>query len=251
MMNAKLALALAIAAVLLLALLPATHKAQGQPTGFIISNADAVAYVSTTVSTPLNGLIANVAPRFVVQYANGLRYYDLPPISSTLTALIAQVGDRFVVQYVNGLRYYTLPPISSTLTALMAQVGDRFVMQYANANRYYSVTYPLAMIGDTVPPQISTPPAPIAYGGGSVTLQWITDEYATTVLKYGTQSGSYTHTLTDTLYFKLHDLTLTGLTPGMRYYYQAAHTDRSGNVFQSTEYSFVARTAVYLPLVRK
>ena len=86
MMNTKLALTLAIAALLLITLLPATQKAQGQTTGFIISNADAVAYVSTTVSSQLNGLIANVAPRFVVQYANGMRYYDLPPISTTLTA---------------------------------------------------------------------------------------------------------------------------------------------------------------------
>jgi hypothetical protein len=120
-----------------LALLPATQQAQGQPTGFVIRNVDSAAYVLRTVSAPLNGLIANVAPRFVVESANGLHYCSLPPISSTLTAL-------------------------------MAQVGDRFALQYANANRYCLFTYPLAMIGDTVPPQIRTPPAPIAYGNGAL-----------------------------------------------------------------------------------
>jgi hypothetical protein len=220
MMSAKLILTLTIAAMLLVAvfLLPATVR--GQPTDFIISNADAVSYMTTTVSSQLNGLIANVAPRFVVQYANGLRYYSIPPISSTLTSL-------------------------------MAQVADRFVIQYANANRFYGFTYPLQMIGDTTPPQISTSPVLIAFGNGSVTLQWITNEFATTVLKYGVQLGNYTDTLTDTLYFKLHEFTLTGLTPGARYYYQIAHTDRSGNVFQSVEYNFVAKFLVYLPLVRK
>lgn len=220
MMNTKLALTLVIAAMLLLALLPATQTAQGQMTGFIISNADAVSYVSTTVSSQLNGLIANVAPRFVVRYANDLHYY-------------------------------TLSPVSSTLTALLAQVGDRFVLQYANANRYYSVTYPVAMIGDNTPPQTSTAPLPIGYGAGSVTLQWITNEFATTVLKYGIQPGNYTHALTDTLYFKLHEFTLTGLISGQRYYYRITHADRTGNVFQSAEYFVDAKSLVFLPMVRK
>ena len=250
-MNTKLALTLAIAAVLLLALLPAAPQAQGRPTGFIISNADAVTYLSTTVSTPLNGLIAAVAPRFVIEHANDMRDYSLPLISSTLTSLMAQVGVRFVVEHANDLHYYSLPPISSTLTALLAQVGARFVLDHANANRYYTLTYPTAMIGDATPPQISTPPAPIAYGPGSATIQWITNEFATTVLKYGDQPGVYSHTVTDTLYFKLHEFTLTGLTPGQRYYYRATHTDRSGNVFQSVEYFVDAKTSVYLPLVRK
>ena len=262
-MNPKLALTF-VTAVLFGAvlLLPSTVRGQATdftarnagtascvPTGFIISNADAAACVTTEVSPTLITLVGEVTPRFVVQSANGMRYYDLPPISSTLTLLMAQVGRRFVVQYANGLRYYDLPPISSTLTSLMAQVGDRFVIQYANANRFYSVTYPIAMIGDTAPPQISTPPAIIAFGPDSTTLQWITDEFATTVLKYGSQPGNYTHTLTDTLYFKLHEFTLTALTPGQRYYFRADHTDRSGNVFQSQEYNFVARVSVYLPLV--
>lgn len=250
-MNAKLALTLAIAMILLLTLLPATQTAQGQTTGFVITNADVVAYVSTTISSQLNGLIANVAPRFVVEHANGLRYYAIPSISSTLTTLMAQVGNRFVVEHANGLRYYALPPISSTLTSLMAQVRDRFVVEHANGLRYYALNYPVAMIGDNTPPQISIAPAPIGYGSGSVTLQWITTEYVTTVLKYGAQSGNYTYTVTDPLYFNLHEFTLTGLTSGQRYYYRITHADRTGNVFQSAEYFVDAKSSVFLPLVRK
>lgn len=250
-MNAKLALTLAITALLLLTFVPTAPQARGQPTGFVITNADATSYISTTISTPLNTLIAGVGPRFVIEHANGLRYYAIPPISSTLTALMAQVGDRFVVEHANGLRYYTLPPISSTLTSLMAQVGDRFVVEHANGLRYYALNYPVVMIGDNTPPQISTAPASIGYGSGSVTLQWITTEYVTTVLKYGAQSGNYTHAVTDTLYFNLHEFTLTGLASGQRYYYRITHTDRSGNAFQSAEYFVDPKRAVFLPLVRK
>ena len=250
-MNAKLTLTLAVAGLLLLIFLPTAPQARGQPTGFVITNADATSYISTTVSTPLNTLIAGVGPRFVVEHANGLRYYAIPPISSTLTALMAQVSDRFVVEHANGLRYYALPPISSTLTSLMAQVRDRFVVEHANAMRFYSVTYPVAMIGDNTPPQISAAPAPIGYGAGSVTIQWITTEFVTPVLKYGAQPGNYTHTVTDTLYFNLHEFTLTGLTSGQRYYYRITHADRSGNIFQSAEYFVDAKSSVFLPLVRK
>lgn len=220
-MNAKLVLTLVVAILLLLGvvlLVPTT--AQGQTTGFIISNADAVAYVSTTVSSQLITLIGNVPPRFVVQHANGIRYYSIPPISSTLTSL-------------------------------MAQVGDRFVMQYANANRDYSFAYPLAMIGDTVPPFIVTPPPSVSSSGSNATITWFTNEFATTIFSYGIQPGVYAQTITDTLYYRLHEFTLTGLTPGTRYYYRATHTDRSGNIFQSVEYSFVAKISVYLPLIKK
>ncbi len=189
------------------------------PTGFIISNADASACVTTEASPTLNTLIGEVAPRFVVQYANGLRYYNLPPLPSTLTSL-------------------------------MAQVGNRFVIQYANANRFYGFTYPQAMIGDTTAPQ-ATAPVVTMLGRGSVKISWTTNEFAQTRFRYGAQSGVYTQTLTDTLYYKLHEITLNGLITGKTYYYRFNHTDRSGNLFQSGEYRFVVNVSVYLPLVKK
>ena len=93
-------------------------------TGFIITNADATTYVTTTASSQLISLTSLVPPRFVVEYANGMHFYNMPPIPSTLLTL-------------------------------MGQVPDRFVIQYANANRFYGFTYPAAMISDTLPPQIT------------------------------------------------------------------------------------------------
>ena len=118
-----------------------------------------------------------------------------------MNTLIGEVAPRFVVQYANGIRYYDLPPISGTLTSLMAQVGDRFVIQYANANRFYGFTYPQAMIGDTTAPQ-ATAPVVTMLGRGNVKISWTTNEFAQTRFRYGAQSGVYTQTLTDTLYYR-------------------------------------------------
>lgn len=246
-----LTLALALAAVMLAALMLVARPARGEPSQFIISNADAVSYISVAPSSTLNTLIAGVGPRFVVEHANTMRFFSMPPISAELQTLIGQVGDRFVVQYANAMRFYSMPSIPAELQTLIGQVGDRFVLQYANANRFYGLAYPLDLVGDTAPPQVTTAPSVTGIGQGSVRISWMTNEFATTVFEFGAQSGLYTQTITDTLFNKLHEVTLSGLTAGRTYYYRFHHTDRSGNPFHGAEYNFVVQVPVYLPLVRK
>jgi hypothetical protein len=74
---------------------------------------------------------------------------------------------------------------------------------------------------------------------------------AQTLFRYGAQPGVYTQTLTDTLYFKLHEITLNKLITGKTYYYRLNNIDRSSNMFQSMEYRFVVNVLTYLPLVKK
>lgn len=76
----------------------------GQSGSFVITNADATAYVDVAASSDLNPLISSVAPRFVVQYANAMRSYNMTPVSSELQSLLAQVGDKITVQYANANR---------------------------------------------------------------------------------------------------------------------------------------------------
>jgi len=251
-MMKPLTLTLTLAAVMVAAVLALVARpARGEPSQFVISNADAVSYITVTVSSTLNTLIAGVSPRFVIDHSNGMRYYNMTPISADLQTLIGQVGVRPVVQYANAMRYYSLTPISADLQTLIGQVGDRFVMQYANANRFYGLAYPVDLIGDTAPPQIAAAPTATGVGQGSVIVSWMTNEFATTVFEFGVSSGVYTQTITDTLFYKLHEVTLSGLTAGRTYYYRFRHSDRSGNPFQGAEYTFVVKVPVYLPLVRK
>jgi len=216
MMNAR---RIAPLIIVVLAGLVLALPVRGQSCGIIVNNADATQCITVTGSSALNTLIANIGPRFVVEYANGIQYISVGPISSDLQTLLGQVNTRIVIQY-------------------------------ANANRTHTFAYPVGLVGDTTPPQINTV-AVEPLGSGSVKISWFTDEFATSTLKYGTQSGAYTQTITDPLYYKLHELSLTGLTPGTTYYYRVRSTDRSGNMAESQERSFTATISVYLPLIKK
>lgn len=134
----------------------------------------------------------------------------------------------------------------SALQILLGQVSDRIVIQYAKTDRQESLVYPAGLFNDTTPPQISDVSA-----SGTGIITWTTDEFATSTVLYGTRSGIYSHMVSDPLYTKQHEITLTGLTSGTTYYYKVRSTDRSGNTATSPEHSFTAQISVYLPLVMR
>ena len=135
------------------------------------------------------------------------------------------------------------------LQTLFGQVADRIILQYANTSRQVTLAYPVALIGDTVPPQIRDVQTQNVAGGVKVT--WTTDEFATSEVRYGTAPGVYTQTASDPLFEKTHALTLTGLTAGQTYYFVVRGADRSGNQAQSGEYQVKVQTKTYLPLIRR
>jgi hypothetical protein len=163
----------------------------------------------------------------------------------TLNTRIGEVAPfrRAVCEWIR----YNLPPIPSALTSLMAQVGQRFVIQYANANRFYGFSYPQAMIGDTTAPQAAAPVVTML-GRGNVKISWTTNEFAQTRFRYGAQPGVYTQTLTDTLYYKLHEITLNGLIIGKTHTIGSAIPIAA--ISSRAEYRFVVNVSIYLPLVR-
>ncbi len=199
--------------VILLAVGAFIFEAKGETTSIIVNGADATVDLPTVASSPLNTLIANVAPRFVVEFANTIKYYNV-----------------------------TTPSLE--LLSLLGQIGDRFIIQYANANVFKTLAYPIDQMNDHYPPIISDLSVNLA---GIV--QWDTDEVATSLMQYGTSPGEFIYTLSDPLYFKLHQLPLTGLVAGTKYYYKVVSVDRSGNIAESAEGSFTASLSIYLPIV--
>jgi hypothetical protein len=121
---------------------------------------------------------------------------------------------------------------------LLIPIPDRFILQYANTNRELQLAYPTALFNDVTPPQIND----VAANFGIIT--WITDEFADSEVIYGESAGQYTQSVQDPLYVKQHEITLTGLTAGTTYYYKVRSADRSGNTFESVEYSFTDFTAL-------
>ncbi len=84
--------------------------------------------------------------------------------------------------------------------------------------------------GDTVPPVISAVSA--APGNGSAVITWTTNEPATTRVNYGTSSSSLSSVVNDTKLVTAHSITLTGLNPGVTYYYRVTSIDAAGNAAQ-------------------
>jgi hypothetical protein len=179
----------------------------------IVGGADTMRQASLASSGGLSGLLSSVTPRLVVSYANTLRQNAL-----------------------------TTPP-GSLLAALNA-VKARIIIAYANTKRNENLSYPQDMIQDNTPPLIS---GVSLSPGGLVT--WTTDEFATSVVHYGTQPGAYPFTVSDPLFVKLHQVQLPAQQPGVEIYLKVSSTDRDGNTFTSGEFTQTQQSLLFLPAV--
>lgn len=275
----------ALAVVIIAAALALVAPAQSQGTGIRVEGADAIREMGMAPAPGLSTLIADVGPRFTLQHANALRYQAMTPIAAelegllgqardrfvfqhananqvlamspapdTLRSLIAVVADRFVLQHANGNQRLPLTPIAPELATLLGQASSRIVLQHANANRAVGLRYPSVLLGDTDPPLVRGVTASV--GAGEATITWTTDELATSAILYGTQPDSLTQTASDAQFAQQHTLTLTGLTPGVVYYYAIRSTDRSGNTTTSPAYRLGDGTLptqyfIFLPLLER
>ena len=250
--------------------------AHGQ-TGIIVNNADTVRQESVS---PETGLPVSVGPRIILQYANTKREEQIaaPPTDlrtlfaqvpvrivlqytntkreeriaappAALRTLFAQVSARIVLQYANTIRQAALAAPSSELRTLFGQVADRIILQYANTGRQVTLTYPVALIGDTAPPQISN--VVVTRVGASIRITWTTNEFANSTVLYGTQSGSYPQSVTNPLFERQHEINLTGLRGGTTYFLLVRSADLSGNTATGSERSIVASSGVYLPYISR
>ena len=103
-------------------------------------------------------------------------------------------------------------------------------------------------VADTTPPVISSVSASVG-GISTATVQWLTNEPATSVVRYGTAPGSLTQTASDALLLTAHAVPLSGLSAGTTYYYQATSADAAGNSASSTVGSFATTPDTTPPTV--
>jgi hypothetical protein len=176
----------------------------------------------------------------------------LPVSSATLQTFLSNVIARPAVQFGEGMRYIALTNAPAPLQTLLTGVPARVQIQNAESNRILAaLTYPDALVDDSQPPQVSAI-TPVPTGNGSVaTITWTTNEFTDSMVRYGTQAGNLSQTVSNPLYAKNHAITLSGLTPGATYYFKVVSTDRSGNSIESAESSFdaVATQYIYLPMI--
>jgi len=78
----------------------------------------------------------------------------------------------------------------------------------------------------------------VAYVTGSTaTIQWLTDEAATSVIEYG-RTESYGSTRSNNSKVRVHDLTITGLTGNAQYHFRVKSTDDDNNTSRWHDMTF-------------
>lgn len=189
--------------------------------GFVISGADAIAYLDMSGSAPLNTRLAATSPRIVVEFANALHTYPIVP-----------------------------PP--PALQSRLGSAADRMVVQYANAIRHHPLTYPTQLIGDSTPPlALNIEVGEMTENGAAIT--WSTSEFADSRILYGTSPTTLDQSVASALYVRDHRLTLSNLVEGVTYYYQVQSRDLSANLYTSPQYSFTleASSDLFLPFISR
>jgi hypothetical protein len=78
----------------------------------------------------------------------------------------------------------------------------------------------------------------IAVVGDTATVFWDTDKSADSLAEYGTQPGTYDRQDYDASLVTSHEVPLTDLEAGRKYYLVVSSTDEGGNPSQSREYDF-------------
>jgi hypothetical protein len=209
------------------------------------------AFLFWIISWGLNNALSqegnSINDGFTIIGADGNHFFSTTS-SSDLETLISQVPPRFALQYAGGLIYHVLEPAPEPLLTLLSQVDSHFIVQFAGGNHFYSTAYPSELIGDTSSPEVSNFQV-ISIGSNQAQISWTTNEYATTFLEYGTQSGNYTQQFDSNFYNLEHQVVLDNLLAGQIYYYQFGGTDRTGNSFLINEQQFTTQHFLFLPIV--
>ncbi|MCK4734809.1 MAG: fibronectin type III domain-containing protein, partial [Methanophagales archaeon] len=118
------------------------------------------------------------------------------------------------------------------------EIGTRTVDNSSNVNpTWVNDTATTLPAPDTTPLCITNVNA-TSITNDSATITWNTDEISDSLVKYGTESGNYTLSVSNASLVLEHSVVLTGLNANTTYYYVVNSTDSSGNHNESAEYNF-------------
>ncbi|USN54037.1 MAG: fibronectin type III domain-containing protein [Candidatus Nomurabacteria bacterium] len=190
-------------------------------------------YTVTTLSGPA---ISNVSTQEVSNTEASISWLtDVESDSHVFYSVNSDMSDAIEV----GL---DTPPTMNHLVKLSGLTNGTLYYYYVtsgvafdnNGGEYYS----FVTTSDTVPPVLSNIQADPVIDTRAV-VTWLSNERATSQLRYGTSSGNYTVTTSlDESLNLTHLVTLSNLSPKTTYYYTVSSVDASGNSTTSTEKSF-------------
>lgn len=91
---------------------------------------------------------------------------------------------------------------------------------------------------DSTPPVVTGGPVSLSVTDNGALIRWLTDEPADRELLYGTSPDSLNQVMSFADFDRQHNVPVTGLRPGVTYYYQARNRDGAGNLFQTPPFRF-------------
>lgn len=109
------------------------------------------------------------------------------------------------------------------------------VHEFARFQR--DLAYPKIFFNDTISPEITDVAADEIYSR-QARVNWTTDEYATSLVKYGSTPDNFESEKRERAFAENHSILLDGLMPGTKYYFAVNSTDRSGNSAESQALEF-------------
>lgn len=203
----------------------------------VVTGADSLLKVPSAHSTELTSTASSTSPRVAVEYAHSTLRHVLTVLPSSLQDRVDAVSDRVAAEYAHSTARWVLTEAPAELQTALVAVSNRVAIEYACSTHRQSLVYPIELIGDTTPPQI-TDIAVTPVGSSSVNVTWTTDEFATSAVDYGTEPGNHPNTISDAYYTKQHAVVMSSLLPNTTYYFLVSSADQSGNVAASVEQSF-------------
>lgn len=223
--------------------------------GISVTGADSMLQYAVNRPISLEATTNNISDRYVLYYADKLRFIDpLNALPTDWNIILEQTPVHVTMFYADKIRYVNLNAVSASLLTLFSSVPKHIVLYYADKMRNVDMqsNYPALVINDTTPPQISAV-KDNAINNDTVVITWVTDDFADSTIVYGMQSGVYTQSTNSPLFVKQHTITLTQIIADIDYYYKVRSTNQSGNMSESPEYLFVVQSQkyIYLPIVLK
>jgi hypothetical protein len=213
------------------------------PVDIELNNTDSTRSLTLTSNGELDGFLAAVAERVTVGFVNTLRQLATGAPPPDLQARLDQIAPRPVLSSVESTFFPLLSAPPGALTSYLANVGQRIKLLSVESNRIMDVAYPRVLLRDRRPPAISVPVS----GGANIT--WATDEFTSSVVRYGPEPEDLSMAVMDTSFQKAHKATLMGMGPTTTLYAQITGTDQSGNVTTSAIYQVSGKHYVYMPNV--
>ena len=178
---------------------------------------------------------------------------NIPSVSGFQNIRFNTFRDDGIIVYVNGTEVYrngvqagtinynttlsasasddgeTLQTQTLTLAASLFVAGDNTIAVEVHQQNGGSsdVTFNMEVLGmATVPEVLTRGPYLLRATQSTMEVKWLTDQAASSKVRYGTTAGIYTDSVIDLTSSTQHVINLTGLQPNTKYYYTLGSTTR-------------------------